>query len=174
MGKDNFLSYKDIYPNVHESVFVANGAHIIGDVTIGENSNIWFNTVVRGDVQHIRIGKYTNIQDNSTVHVMYDHPTIIDDYVTAGHGVILHGCHVGSQCLIGMGAIILGYSEIGDNCIIAAGTLIPERKVIPPNSLVMGSPGKIVRTVTDEEIEAIRWSALKYHEVAQLYLASEG
>lgn len=173
-GRNNFLSYKNIYPAVHDSVFVAQGAYLIGDVIIGENSSIWFNTVIRGDVQSVRIGKYTNIQDNSTVHVMYDHPTVVDDYVTVGHGAILHACHVASRCLIGMGAIILSYSEIGENCIIAAGTLIPERKVIPPNSLVMGSPGKIVRSVTSEEIEAICLSAQKYQEEAQLYLKTRG
>ena len=148
-------------------VFLANGAYIIGDVTIASHANIWFNTVIRGDVHPITIGKYTNIQDNCTIHVMHDQPAVIEDYVTVGHGVILHACHVANNCLIGMGAIILSYAEIGENCIIGAGALITEHKKIPPNSLVMGSPGKVVRTVTKAEIEAIRISALNYYEEAQ-------
>lgn len=165
----NILSYRGVKPQVDETVYVAPGVFVIGDVSIGAFANIWYNTVLRGDIQPIKIGKYTNIQDNSTVHVMYDHPAVIGDYVTVGHGAIIHGCSVGNNCLIGMGAIILGYAEIGDNCIIAAGSLIPERKKIPPNSLVMGSPGKVVRTLTEEEIQGIRESALKYHEVAKNY-----
>lgn len=165
----NILSYRGVKPHFDETVYVAPGVFVIGDVSIGECANIWYNTVLRGDIQPIKVGKYTNIQDNSTVHVMYDHPAIIGDYVTVGHGAIIHGCTVGNNCLIGMGAIILGYAEIGDNCIIAAGSLIPERKKIPPNSLVMGSPGKVVRTLTEEEIQGIRESALKYHEVAKNY-----
>ncbi|QJW44383.1 gamma carbonic anhydrase family protein [bacterium BFN5] len=165
----NILSYRGVKPQVDETVYVAPGVFVIGDVSIGACANIWYNTVLRGDIQPIKIGKYTNIQDNSTVHVMYDHPAIIGDYVTVGHGAIIHGCSVGNNCLIGMGAIILGYAEIGDNCIIAAGSLIPERKKIPPNSLVMGSPGKVVRTLTEEEIQGIRESALKYHKVAKNY-----
>jgi len=169
MPKTNVLPYQNFVPAIDESVFIAPGAFVIGDVKIEENSNIWYNTVVRGDIHPIRIGKYTNIQDNCTIHVMYNHPAVIGDYVTIGHGAIVHGCTVGNNCLIGMGAILLGYAEIGENCIIAAGSPIPERKVIPPNSLVMGSPGKVVRTLTDEEIEGIRESALKYAEVAQNY-----
>ncbi len=166
----NILSYKGTEPSIAKDVFIAPGAFVIGDVSIGAGANIWYNTVLRGDIEAIKIGKYTNIQDNSTVHVMYDYPAIIGDYVTVGHGAIIHGCTVGSNCLIGMGAIILGYAEIGENTIIAAGSLIPERKKIPPNSLVMGSPGKVVRELTAEEIQGIRDSALKYHEVAANYL----
>jgi carbonic anhydrase/acetyltransferase-like protein (isoleucine patch superfamily) len=167
--KNNLISYQGIAPKVHENVFLAHGAYIIGDVTIADHANIWFNTVIRGDVHPITIGEYTNIQDNCTIHVMHDHPTVIEDYVTVGHGAILHACHIASNCLIGMGASILSYAEIGENCIIGAGTLITEHKKIPPNSLVMGSPGKVVRTVTAEEIEAIRVSALNYYKEAQKY-----
>ena len=167
--KNNLISYKDNIPKIDEDVFLAAGAYVIGDVSIGAHSNIWFNTVIRGDVHHITIGQYTNIQDNSTIHVVQDHPAVIEDYVTVGHGVILHACHVRSNCLIGMGAIILSYAEIGENCIIGAGALITEHKKIPPNSLVMGSPGKVVRTVTKEEIEAIRRSALHYYELSAQY-----
>ncbi|MBP2625655.1 MAG: transferase hexapeptide repeat containing protein [Firmicutes bacterium] len=167
--ENKLIPYKGIIPKIHENVYLANGTYIIGDVTIDSHSNIWFNTVIRGDVHPITIGKYTNIQDNSTIHVVRDHPTVIKDYVTVGHGVILHACHIASNCLIGMGAIILSYAEIGENCIIGAGALITEHKKIPPNSLVMGSPGKVVRTVTREEIEAIRMSALNYYEESEQY-----
>ena len=167
--ENNVIPYKGISPKVHENVFLAKGAYIIGDVTIGSHSNIWFNTVIRGDVHSITIGEYTNIQDNSTIHVVHDHPAVIEDYVTVGHGAILHACHIASNCLIGMGAIILSYAEIGENCIIGAGALITEHKKIPPNSLVIGSPGKVVRTVTREEVELIRMSALSYYEESEQY-----
>ena len=167
--KQKLVAYQGTMPKVHENVFVADGAYIIGDVTIASHANIWFNTVIRGDIHPITIGNYTNIQDNSTIHVMHDHPAVIGNYVTVGHGAILHGCTIGDNCLIGMGAIILSYAEIGENCIIAAGTLVTERKKIPPNSMVMGSPGKVVRTLTEEEVKAIRVSALTYHAEGQKY-----
>jgi carbonic anhydrase/acetyltransferase-like protein (isoleucine patch superfamily) len=169
MTNNNVVPYKGTYPKINNDVFLAKGAYIIGDVTISSQANIWFNTVIRGDVHPIRIGKYTNIQDNCTVHVMHDHPAIIEDYITVGHGVILHACHIASNCLIGMGATILSYAEIGENCIIGAGSLIAEHKKIPPNSLVMGVPGRVVRTVTYEEIKAIRQSALTYYEESKNY-----
>ena len=166
---NKLIPYNGITPQLHENVFLANGAYIIGEVTIGSHSSIWFNTVIRGDVNTITIGDYTNVQDNSTIHVIHEQPAVIEDYVTVGHGVILHACHIASNCLIGMGAIILSYAEIGENCIIGAGTLITEHKKIPPNSLVMGSPGKIVRTVTSMEIEALRMSAFNYYEESLKY-----
>lgn len=162
-------AYNGTLPNIQENVFLADGVHVIGDVTISSHANIWFNTVIRGDIYPIKIGHYTNIQDNCTLHVMHDQPAIVGDYVTVGHGAILHGCNIANNCLIGMGAIVLSYAEIGENCIIGAGSLITEHKKIPPNSLVMGSPGKVVRTVTPEEIAAIRASALKYYNESQKY-----
>ncbi|WP_378955476.1 gamma carbonic anhydrase family protein [Pelosinus sp. sgz500959] len=167
--ENQLISYQGITPKIDEDVFLAKGAYVIGDVSVGPRANIWFNTVIRGDVHPITIGRYTNIQDNCTVHVMHDHPTVVGEYVTVGHGVTLHACHVQNNCLIGMGAIILSYAEIGENCIIGAGALITEHKKIPPNSLVMGSPGKVVRTVTAEEIEAIRQSAIHYYDESQKY-----
>lgn len=166
---NKILPFKGIMPSIHDSVFVAQGVSIIGDVVIGEHSSIWFNSVLRGDLYPIRIGKYTNIQDNSTVHVGYDCAAIVGDYVTVGHNVILHGTTVGNNCLIGMGAILMNYSEIGENSIIGAGTLITEHKKIPPNSLVLGAPGKVVRTLTNEEIAEIHLSAIKYNEAAMEY-----
>lgn len=169
MHKNNLIPYRGAVPKIDESVFLAGGAYIIGDVEIASHANIWFNTVIRGDVHPIRIGSFTNIQDNCTIHVMHDHQTIIEDYVTVGHGVILHACHIGSNCLIGMGSIILSYTEIGENCIIGAGSLITEHKKIPPNSLVMGAPGRVIRKVTEEEIQNIRQSALHYYEESLQY-----
>jgi carbonic anhydrase/acetyltransferase-like protein (isoleucine patch superfamily) len=170
MNEKNIMSYKSLKPSIDSSVYVAPGVVIIGDVKMDQGSSVWFNTVLRGDIDRIHIGKYTNIQDNATVHVMGDHPAIIGDYVTVGHNAVVHGCTIGNNCLIGMGAILLGYSKIGDNCIVAAGTLITEGKIIPANSMVMGTPGKIVRTLTNEEVKAIRESAINYNLVAQEYM----
>lgn len=170
MSSKKIMPYMGLTPKIDPTVFVAEGSRVIGDVTIGENSGIWYNTVLRGDTHPIRIGKYTNIQDNSTVHVMHDYPCEIGDYVTVGHGAIVHGCIVGNNCLVGMGAVILSYAQIGDNCIIAAGSVVPEHKVIPPNSMVMGVPGKVVRTLTAQEVETIQRSAIEYHQLAKNYL----
>lgn len=172
-NKEALESFQGVSPQLGKNVFLANGARVIGDVTLGDNVNIWHNVVLRADIHPIVVGENTNIQDNSTVHVMHDYPAVIGRDVTVGHGAIVHGCKVGNNCLIGMGAILLSYCEIGDNCIIAAGSLVPERKVIPPGSLVMGSPGKVVRTLTEEDIAALQKSAQSYVEVAAKYLAAE-
>ncbi|SDF26355.1 gamma carbonic anhydrase family protein [Sporolituus thermophilus] len=163
---EGILPFKNIFPKIEPSVLIAKGAQVIGDVAIGANASIWYNSILRGDVNFIRIGAYTNIQDNSTLHVMNGHPCVVGNYVTVGHNVILHGCTIADNCLIGMGAIILNGVEIGENCIIGAGTLLTEFKKIPPKSLVVGSPGKVVRSVADEEIQFIRQSAIHYHELS--------
>ncbi len=152
-------------PEIHKESFVAHSADVLGDVIIGEGSSIWYGTVVRGDIERIQIGKFTNIQDNATVHTETNIPTTIGDYSVIGHNAIAHGCTIGDNCLIGMGAIVLNSAVIGDNSIIAAGSLITEGKVIPPNSLVMGTPGKVVRQVTESEIEDIKKNALRYYEL---------
>mgnify|MGYP000060615825 CR=1 FL=1 len=164
------MPYKSVMPSIDPSVFVAPTATVIGNVTIGEGANIWFNTVLRGDIQSITVGKYTNIQDNSTVHVMGDQPTVIGDYVTIGHNAVIHGNKIGDNCLIGMGAVLLGYCEIGENTIIGAGAVITQHKKIPPNSLVVGSPGRIIRPLLDDEIEALHQSAIRYNLLAQQYM----
>lgn len=169
MKKVHLVEYKGHTPKVDPSCYVSEGVALVGDVTLEEGANVWFNSVLRGDIDKIHVGKYTNIQDNCTVHVMGDCPAIIGDYVTVGHGAVVHGCTVGNHCLIGMGAVLLGYCEIGENCIIAAGSLVTERKVIPPNSMVMGVPGKVVRTLTEAEIQSIHQSALHYYDIAQNY-----
>ena len=164
------MPYKSVMPKIDPSVFVAPTATVIGNVTIGEGANIWFNTVLRGDIQSITVGKYTNIQDNSTVHVMGDQPTVIGDYVTIGHNAVIHCNKIGDNCLIGMGAVLLGYCEIGENTIIGAGAVVTQHKKIPPNSLVVGSPGRIVRPLLDDEIEALHQSAIRYNLLAQQYM----
>lgn len=149
-------------PKIDSSVFVAKGAVVLGDVTIDKNCSIWYNATVRSTEAPITIGEGTNVQDNAVIHVGFEDPTIIGSYVTIGHGAIVHGCLVGDNTLVGMGAIILNGAKIGKNCIVAAGALIPQNKVIPDNSLVMGSPGKIVRQVTDKEIYQNRKNAEHY------------
>jgi carbonic anhydrase/acetyltransferase-like protein (isoleucine patch superfamily) len=166
-------SYKGIRPKLGERVYVDVSAQVIGDVELGDHSSIWMNTVVRGDVNFIRIGAYTNIQDNSLVHVQGDpdYPTILADHVTVGHSVTLHGCRIDAFCLIGMGAIVLNGAHVGEECIVAAGTLVPEGMVIPPRSLVMGSPAKVRRTLTVEERQSLRTYADNYYEYKETYLS---
>lgn len=149
-------------PKIDPSVFIAKGAVVLGDVTIDKECSIWYNTTVRSTESTITIGQGTNVQDNAVIHVGFHHPTVIGSYVTIGHGAIVHGCSIDDNSLIGMGAIILNGAKIGKNCIIAAGALIPQNKEIPDNSVVMGSPGKIVRQVTDAEILQNRKNAEHY------------
>lgn len=163
------IEYKGNLPQIDESCYIAETAQIIGQVTIKENANIWFGTVVRGDVSYITIGANTNIQDNCVVHTDANSPTIIGDNVTVGHNAIIHACTIEDEVLIGMGAIILDNAVIGKNTIIGAGSLIPPGKKIPPNSLVMGSPGKVIRQVTDEEIIGLRKSSQGYVKLSKDY-----
>ncbi len=148
-------NYKKHSPAEGENVFIAPGAKIIGNVTLGDNVSIWYNVVARADVASITIGDSTNIQDNSTLHCDYEIPLKIGSKVTVGHSSILHGCTIKDNCLIGMGATILNDAHVGSGCIIGAGALIPEGKEIPPNSLVLGMPGEVIRETTPEERENI-------------------
>jgi carbonic anhydrase/acetyltransferase-like protein (isoleucine patch superfamily) len=155
--------YRGRMPAIAASAWVDESAQVIGDVTIGEESSIWMNVVVRGDVHWIRIGRRTNIQDGTIVHVMRDtHPTTIGDEVTIGHAAVVHGCTIHDRVLVGMGAILLNGVEVGEDSIIAAGALLVEGAKVPPRSLVMGSPAKVRRTLTDEEIASIRDYAERY------------
>jgi carbonic anhydrase/acetyltransferase-like protein (isoleucine patch superfamily) len=155
--------YKGTLPKVHASAYIDQSAQVIGDVEIGEDSSVWMNVVLRGDVNLIRIGRRTNIQDGTIVHVMRGtHPTRIGDEVTVGHGAVLHGCTVEDRVLVGMGAILLNGATIRSDSIVAAGALIPERMEIPPRSLVMGSPGKVLRALSDEDVLGIRDYAERY------------
>ena len=150
------IEYEGITPDVHSSVFVAPGAMIIGDVTIGEESSIWFNSVLRGDLEPIRIGCRTNVQDGAVIHMDKEIPCIIGDDVTIGHGAILHSCTIGNEALIGMGAILLTGSVIGERAIVAAGTLVREGQEIPPGTVAMGVPAKVRREATEAELERVR------------------
>lgn len=162
-------TYKSHTPKIAKTALVHPSAVVIGDVTIGEHSTIWPGAVLRGDLQPIVIGDYTNIQDNVTVHVMSDKPIHIGSYVTVGHNAVVHGSKVGDNTLIGMGAILLGYSEVGHNSIIGAGTLITEHKKLPNNSMIYGTPAKVIRALREDEIEALKESALHYNLLAQNY-----
>jgi carbonic anhydrase/acetyltransferase-like protein (isoleucine patch superfamily) len=156
-------AYRGRVPTVHPTAFVDESAQVIGDVEIGSDSSLWMQVVVRGDVNAIRIGQRSNLQDGTIVHVMHEtHPTVIGDDVTVGHGAIVHGCTIGDRVLIGMGAIVLNGARIGEDSVVAAGTLVAERTVIPPRSLVMGSPGRVRRSLTVEEVASILTYAESY------------
>jgi len=155
--------------NIHSSVFIAPNSTVIGKVTLGENSSVWYNCVLRGDVDEIIIGKNTNIQDGSILHCNYNIPIILGDNVSIAHGSIIHACTIGDNVLIGMGAIILSGAVIGKNCLIAAGTLITENTIIPENSLVLGSPGKVKKSVTEEYLKLIELNAKNYVDYAKAY-----
>ncbi len=143
-------------PVIAAGAFIDETAQVIGDVVIGAESSVWMQVVIRGDVNYIRIGDRTNVQDGSVVHVQNEtHPTVIGNDVTIGHGAVVHGCTIHDRVLIGMGAVILNGAVIGEDSIVAAGTLVTERSVIPPRSMVMGSPGKVRRTLTDAEVATI-------------------
>jgi gamma-carbonic anhydrase len=155
--------FRSTFPTIHASAFVDISAQVIGDVHIGPESSVWMNVVVRGDVNYIRIGARTNVQDLTLVHVMRNtHPTVIGDDVTIGHSAVVHGCTIEDRCLIGMGAILLNGCRIGSGSIVAAGTLVPEGMVVPPGSMVMGVPGKVRRSLTPEEDASIKWYADNY------------
>ncbi len=147
------IEYEGKTPNIHSSVFIAPGAMIIGDVKIGEESSIWFNCVLRGDLEPIHIGCRTNMQDGTVVHMDKDIPCLIGDDVTIGHGAILHSCAVGDEALIGMGAILLTGCKVGERAIVAAGTLVREGQEIPPGTIAMGVPAVVRREATESEFE---------------------
>jgi carbonic anhydrase/acetyltransferase-like protein (isoleucine patch superfamily) len=150
-------------PRVHPTAYIDDSAQVIGDVEIGEESSVWMVVVIRGDVHRIRIGRRSNVQDGTVVHVMKDtHPTTVGDEVTIGHAAVIHGCTIEDRCLIGMGAILLNGAHVGQESIVAAGTLIVEGMEIPPRSLVMGSPARLKRSLTDADVAGIRTYADRY------------
>lgn len=164
-------SYQGHVPVIPESCYVDVSAQVLGDVVLGENSSIWMNAVVRGDVHSIRIGSNSNVQDCAVLHGMrYKHPVHVGDWVTIGHNATVHGCVVEDACLIGMNATILNGARIGEGSIIAAGALIPEGVVIPPRSLVAGLPGKVRRELGDEDREQILMYARNYLDYTKIYL----
>ena len=154
------------------AAMVADNAAVVGDVTLGEDVGVWFGVTIRGDDASIQIGPQTNVQDNSCIHVDVGAPLTVGRGVTIGHNVTLHGVEVGDYALIGMGAVVLGGAKIGAYSIVGAGALIKENAVIPPRSVVLGMPGKVVRSVSDEEAEGMRWRAEHYVERARSYLGT--
>jgi carbonic anhydrase/acetyltransferase-like protein (isoleucine patch superfamily) len=167
------IALDELAPAVDPTAYVQASAHVIGDVRIGAHSSVWFQAVLRGDVHPIRIGARTNIQDHATVHVTRDrHPTLVGDDVTVGHNAVLHGCTIGSSCLIGIGAIVLDRCVIGDGCLIGAGALLTPGTTVAPGHLVLGSPARVVRPITDAEREHLRQSAANYVANAARYRAA--
>lgn len=171
----SICSFHGKWPKIDSSVFLADGARVIGDVSISANCNIWFNVVIRGDVNTISIGPDTNIQDNAVVHVTHQtHSTTIGRGVTIGHLALLHGCTIGDFCLVGMHAVVMDGADIGSESLIGAGSVVTQGTKIPPRSLVLGSPAKVVRPLRDTEIEALHNSALRYTELPNGYNFAHG
>ncbi|HLE64110.1 MAG TPA: gamma carbonic anhydrase family protein [Pyrinomonadaceae bacterium] len=163
-----------IHPRIHPNAFVEESAQVIGDVHLGEEASIWFNTVVRGDIHFIRIGNRSNVQDNSVIHVQNGtHPTIIEDEVTVGHSVTLHGCHVERGSLIGIGSIVLDDVRVGAGSIVAAGAVVSPGTVIPAHSLVMGLPAKVKRELTVQEVDQLSVFWQNYVNYTRLYKAEQ-
>ena len=171
-GRTNFmiLTYAGRIPRIAASAFVAQSADVIGDVEIGENSSVWFASVLRGDIEPIRVGANSNIQDGSIVHTMLGSPTTVGDWVTVGHRAVLHGCAVEDHCLIGMGAVLLNNVRVGEGSIVAAGALVLENTVIPPRSLYLGFPARFRRQLTDSDRAFIDMHATHYLEYKEVYL----
>ena len=163
--------FEDQEPSLPEEYYVADSASVIGAVTLHNQASIWFGAVLRGDIEPIIVGERSNIQDNSVAHTSRNQPVILGDDVTVGHKVTLHGCRVGNNCLIGMGAILLDGCEIGDNCIIGAGSIIGMGKKIPPGSLAVGSPARVIRTLSEEDLDHIRGFAARYVTLQTRYRA---
>lgn len=162
--------FNDIQPKIHETAFVTDDAVVVGDVEIGEDASVWFGSVLRGDVNYIRIGARTNIQDQTIIHVSSKGlPTIVEEEVTVGHRVTLHACHVERGCLIGIGAILMDGVRVGAHSLVGAGTLLTPGTQIPSRSLVVGSPGRVKRELRDAEVESLEQSWRNYVELKDLY-----
>ncbi len=164
-------TFQGIKPTIPDSCFIEDTAVVIGDVVMGVDCSVWFNAVIRGDVNHIRIGKRTNVQDLCMLHVTHDtHPLVIGNEVTIGHSVVLHGCTIKDRVLVGMGAIVMDGAVIGEDSVVGAGALVVEGTVVPPKSLILGSPGRVRRGVSDAELAWIKESAANYVKYASQYL----
>lgn len=171
--EQQFRKFASRKPTLGEAVFVAPGAILRGDVSIGDHSSIWFNAVLRADINFIRIGHHSNIQDNCVLHLSDDFPCVIGNYVTVGHGAIVHACTVGDGSLVGMGSTILDGAVIGEGALVGANSLVPLGMKVPPGSVVFGNPARIVRALSPEEQGVIRGYAEKYVRAAQFYKAVE-
>lgn len=163
------LNFEGKRPMISKEAFVAKNATIIGEVTIGKNSSIWYNVVLRGDIAPISIGNNTSVQDGSIVHCDVEVPTIIGNNVTIGHNVMLHACWIGDNSLIGIGAIVLNGSEVGEGVIVGAGTIVTPKTKIPPFTMALGVPAKVVRSLSEEEIDNLKKHALGYVELMKKY-----
>lgn len=172
-NEQKLFPYVDLYPKIHPTVFLASGVKIIGDVEIGEDSSVWYNTVIRGDVNYVKIGKMTNIQDCSMLHVTNGkYPLIIGDKVTIGHSVKLHGCVIHNLTLIGIGAIVLDGAIVEEKSMVAAGSVVKPGFVVPSGKLVAGVPAKVVRDLTQEELDYFEKSAIKYKNYTDITVES--
>jgi gamma-carbonic anhydrase len=167
------LLYEKKRPKIGDNVFIAQGARLIGEVYIGDDSSIFFNSVLRGDINSITIGERTNIQDNCTIHVASDKPVIVGDDVTVGHNVVIHACEIGDNVTIGMSTTIMNGAVVGNNSVVAAGSLITRNKIFPAGVLILGNPAKMVRALTEDEIAGNRNMAIKYKGVKDRYLLDE-
>lgn len=164
-------TFQGIKPTIPDSCFIEDTAVVIGDVVLDEDCSVWFNAVIRGDVNHIRIGNRTNVQDLCMLHVTHDtHPLVIGNEVTIGHSVVLHGCTIKDRVLVGMGAIVMDGAVIGEDSVVGAGALVVEGTVVPPKSVILGSPGRVRRGVSDAELAWIKESAANYVKYASQYL----
>ncbi|PPE69223.1 gamma carbonic anhydrase family protein [Caldimonas thermodepolymerans] len=161
----------DIRPVIHETAWVADSAEVIGNVEIGEDASIWFGTVVRGDTESIRIGRGSNVQDNSVLHADFGKPLVIGENVTVGHQVMLHGCTIGDGSLIGIQAVVLNGAKIGRNCVVGAGAVVTEGKEFPDGSMILGAPARAVKQLTPEQITAFQFGARHYVENARRFKA---
>ncbi len=169
------LEFNGVKPKIDPTAYISDGVHVIGDVEIGEDASVWFGSVIRGDVNYIRIGARTNIQDQTIIHVSSQGlPTIVEEEVTVGHRVTLHACHVERRCLIGIGAIVMDGARIGAESLVGAGALVTPGTQIPPRSLVIGSPGRVKRELTGDEIAYLDRSWRNYVELSKVYLAADG
>ena len=167
-------AYKEMRPRLGVRAWVDASAQVIGDVELGDDASVWMNTVVRGDVNRIRVGARTNLQDGCVLHVTRQHPTVLAEDVTVGHSVTLHGCTVGRLCLVGIGAVVLTGAVVGEESIVAAGALVPEGMVVPPRSVAMGVPARVRRAVTEEERAGLRGYAERYVRYKDEYRSAEG
>ena len=160
-----------VTPELAGSAWVADSAQVIGRVALAQDVSVWFGTVVRGDTETIRIGRGSNIQDGSVMHADVGRPIVVGNHVTVGHKVMLHGCTIGDESLIGIGAVVLNGAKIGRNCLVGAGALVTEGKEFPDGSMIIGSPAKAVRQLTPEQMEGVRWSARHYVANARRFQA---
>ena len=169
------LTYNGKVPEIHESAYVAGSAIVLGDVVIGAGSSVWFNAIVRGDENYIRIGARTNVQDNCVLHVTHKtHPLFLGDDITIGHGAVVHGCRIKNVCLIGIGAVVLDGAVVGEQSIVAAGSVVKEGMIVPPRTLVAGVPAVVKRELTREDIDYIMSLTNNYVEITKIYSSQPG